>query len=136
MSLPEVHLVGGSRAEAVRLAPVAIAMRRQNRVKPVLVAGGPDPLTFAETMAVFDLAPAPLAAMNLFDEKVIGGDVLLTGNTGVDAARLVRHRRQPWADPQLAALRGENTDNRRGQGTDNRRGQGTDNRRDENTDNR
>jgi UDP-N-acetylglucosamine 2-epimerase (non-hydrolysing) len=194
MSLPEVHLVGGSRAEAVRLAPVAVAMREQGRVDPVLVAAGPDPLTFAETLGAFDLAPdltvvataddavtvtrldrlwsgrtpgaivvqgdsgaalpaalaanwrrvpvvhldagrragylgsatpdessrrllaqlatvhlaaAPLAAMNLFDEKVTGGDVLLTGNTAVDAARMVRHRRQPWSDPALAELRSE-----------------------------
>ncbi len=29
MSLPEVHLVGGTCAEALRLAPVALAMRVQ-----------------------------------------------------------------------------------------------------------
>jgi UDP-N-acetylglucosamine 2-epimerase (non-hydrolysing) len=173
MSLPEVHLVGGTRAEAVRLAPVAIAMRAQGRLDPVLLAAGPDPDAVAETLAVFGLtaqivlpdetepadimrgldelwsvrtpgavvvtgdtaaglgaglaafwrripvvhleagrrsgelasstvaeanrrlltqvatvhlAATPLAAMNLLDERVAGGDVLLTGATMVDAA--------------------------------------------------
>jgi UDP-N-acetylglucosamine 2-epimerase (non-hydrolysing) len=51
------------------------------------------------------LAAAPLAAMNLLDERVPGGDVLLTGNTAVDAALAIRDRRPPYADPSLAALR-------------------------------
>jgi UDP-N-acetylglucosamine 2-epimerase (non-hydrolysing) len=42
------------------------------------------------------LAAAPLAAMNLLDERVIAGDVLLTGGTSVEAARLLAgHIRQP-----------------------------------------
>jgi UDP-N-acetylglucosamine 2-epimerase (non-hydrolysing) len=192
MPLPEVHLVGGTSAEAARLAPVATAMREQARVEPVLLAAGPEPLTFAQTLDVFDLtaalavpagsddaeticrldhlwstrtpaavvvqgdagaslpaavaafwrripvvhldagrrsgdlgaagpaepnrrlltqvstlhlAAAPLAAMNLLDEKVPGGDVLLTGNTAVDAALAIRDRRTPYADPSLSALR-------------------------------
>lgn len=192
MPLPEVHLVGGTIAEAARLAPVATAMREQARVEPILLAAGPEPLSFAQTLAVFDLtaglalpassddaeticrldhlwstrtpsavvvqgdagaslpaavaaywrripvvhldagrrsgdlgaaglaepnrrlltqvstlhlAAAPLAAMNLLDERVPGGDVLLTGNTAVDAALAVRDHRPPYADPSLAALR-------------------------------
>jgi UDP-N-acetylglucosamine 2-epimerase (non-hydrolysing) len=192
MPIPEVHLVGGTSAEAARLAPVATAMREQARVEPILLAAGPEPLTFAETLAVFDLAAelavpasaddaeticrldrlwstrtpaavvvqgdagaslpaavaafwrripvvhldagrrsgdlgatgpvepnrrlltqvstlhlaaAPLAAMNLLDERVPGGDVLLTGNTAVDAALAIRDRRPPYADPALAVLR-------------------------------
>jgi UDP-N-acetylglucosamine 2-epimerase (non-hydrolysing) len=197
MSLPEVHLVGGSRTEAVRLAPIATAMREQARIEPILLAAGSDPLTFTQTLDVFGLTPglavpaeaddtetirrldrlwstrtpaavvvqgdtgaslpaalaaywrripvvhldagrrspdlgctgpvepnrrlltqvstlhlaaAPLAAMNLLDEKVPAGDVLLTGNTAVDAAlalsiRYRGDRRQPYADPTLAALR-------------------------------
>jgi UDP-N-acetylglucosamine 2-epimerase (non-hydrolysing) len=191
MSLPEVHLVGGTSAEAARLAPVATAMRTQARVAPILLAAGPEPLTFAETLGVFGLtavlavpaggndtetirrldrlwstrtpsavvvqgdagaslpaaiaaywrripvvhldagrrsadlgaagpeearrrlltqlstlhlAAAPLGAMNLLDEKVPGGDVLLTGNTAVDAAIAIRDRRRPYADPALSAL--------------------------------
>lgn len=192
MSSHEVHLVGGTMAEAARLAPVATAIREQGRVSPVLVAAGPEPLAFCETLAFFGhtpglavsaqvddaalvarldriwanrtpgavvvdgdgsgalaaamaaswrripvvhldagrrrgylgsdaveegnrrllaqvatvhLAAAPLAAMNLLDERVIGGDVLLTGNTGVDAARAARRLLRPWADPELARLR-------------------------------
>jgi UDP-N-acetylglucosamine 2-epimerase (non-hydrolysing) len=189
MPLPEVHLVGGTSAEAARLAPVATAMREQARVEPILLAAGPEPLSFAQTLDVFDLtaalavpasaddaeticrldqlwstrtpsavvvqgdagaslpaavaaywrripvvhldagrrsgdlgaaephrrlltqvstlhlAAAPLAAMNLLDERVPGGDVLLTGNTAVDAALAIRDRRPPYADPALSALR-------------------------------
>jgi UDP-N-acetylglucosamine 2-epimerase (non-hydrolysing) len=185
MSLPEVHLVGGSRAEALRLAPVAIAMREQGRLDPVLLAAGPDPDAVDRTFAAFGLAahitlptprsgaagwsageieavrrfdllwasrtPAavvlrdslagalaafwrrvpimqldagrrsgdlsaapdgldadrrlmtqlasvhlaatPLAAMNLLDERVAAGDVLLTGSTATDAAQALAARR-------------------------------------------
>lgn len=192
MSLPEVHLVGGTSAEAARLAPVAAAMRDQRRLTPILVAAGPDPQAFTRTLAVFGqtpgltvpaagadddvispldrlwatrtpaavmvqgdgggslpvalaahwrripvvhldagrrsselgsstvaeanrrllaqvstvhLAAAPLAAMNLLDERIAGGDVLLTGNTSIDAAVAVASRRFPYIDPALAELR-------------------------------
>ncbi|WP_433299065.1 UDP-N-acetylglucosamine 2-epimerase [Actinoplanes sp. CA-030573] len=42
--------------------------------------------------ATVHLAPAPLAAMNLLDERVVAGDVLLTGGTAVEAARLMAER--------------------------------------------
>jgi len=192
MSLPEVHLVGGTAAEAARLAPVATAMRDQGRLEPILVAAGPDPLAFTRALAAFQHAPGravlggsagaemicrldrlwathapaaimvqgdggaclpaalaafwrrvpvvhldagrrsselgvttmaegnrrllaqlatvhlaatPLAAMNLLDEGIAGGDVLLTGNTSVDAALATVGRRVPYADPALAELR-------------------------------
>jgi len=185
MSLPEVHLVGGSRAEALRLAPVAIAMREQGRLQPILVAAGPDPDVVDGTFAAFGLTPhitlptgprqpsagsaaageavrrfdllwasrtpaavvlwdslagasaafwrrvpvmqvdagrrtgdltaapgsseadrrlltqfttvhlaaTPLTAMNLLDERVPAGDVLLTGSTVADAAQILAARR-------------------------------------------
>lgn len=177
MSLPEVHLVGGSRAEALRLAPVAIAMREQGRLEPILLAAGPDPDAVDGTFAAFGLTPhitlptgaerteavrrfdllwasrtpaavilrdnlagaaaafwrrvpvmqvdagrrtgdlaaapgsveadrrlltqfatvhlaaTPLAAMNLLDEHVAAGDVLLTGSTVADAAQILAARR-------------------------------------------
>ncbi|WP_433371853.1 UDP-N-acetylglucosamine 2-epimerase [Actinoplanes sp. CA-142083] len=175
MTLPEVHLAGGTRAEALRLAPVAIAMREQGLVAPVLIAAGAEPTAVARTwiacglaadvtlpasadhaaairrydqlwavrtpasvvvrgenlgaalgaywrrvpvmhmdagrrsgslvaddadadrrllaqVATVHLAAAPLAAMNLLDERVVPGDVLLTGGTAVEAARLMAAR--------------------------------------------
>ena len=172
MSLPEVHLVAGTPAEALRLAPVALAMREQGRLTPVLVVTGSDPDAAARMLAAFDLDPqitlpaadeatetvrrfdqvwaartpaavvvrdglapalaafwrrvpimqldagrrsgdlattsaleaqrrllaqvatvhlaaTPLAAMNLLDEGLIGGDMLLTGGTAADGAQLL-----------------------------------------------
>jgi len=177
MSLPEVHLVGGTCADAFRLAPVAVAMRDQNRLRPVLLAGGADPAAVTRTFAAFGLTPevtlpaaadrasaiyrldqlwavrtpaavlvrgddlaaalaaywrripvvhldagrrtgwlgaadaadadrrllaqvatvhlaaTPAAAMNLLDEHVVAGDVLLTGGTAMDAVRALDPRR-------------------------------------------
>ena len=178
MSLPEVHLIGASRAEALRLAPVAIAIRAQGWLTPVLLATGPDPSAVDRTFAAFGLTPqvtiptghepaeairrldalwagrtpgaiilrdcaaaaaaafwrripilqvdagrrfgdltaaapggaeaerrmltqfatvhlaaTPLAAMNLLDERVAAGDVLLTGSTVADATRVLAERR-------------------------------------------
>jgi UDP-N-acetylglucosamine 2-epimerase (non-hydrolysing) len=182
MSLPEVHLVGGTCAEALRLAPVALAIHAQGRLALKLLAGGPDPAGVARTFGAFGLAPhvmlpasapdsgfadtvrrldqlwsvrtpsavlvrgdnlaaalaahwrripvmhldagrrsgslaesgaaeadrrllaqvatvhlaaGPLAAMNLLDEQVIAGDVLLTGGTAVDAAQVLAARGGP-----------------------------------------
>ncbi|MBL7261826.1 UDP-N-acetylglucosamine 2-epimerase [Paractinoplanes lichenicola] len=57
MSLPEVHLVAGSPAEAVRLAPVALAMREQGRLTPIPVATGHAPDAVGLTLAAFGLTP-------------------------------------------------------------------------------
>ena len=188
MTLPEVHLVGGSRAEALRLAPIAIAMREQGTLTPVLMAAGPDPAAVDATYAAFGLTPkitlptgddpaealrrfdilwagrtpaavvtrdflvaglaahwrripiiqidagrrssdvtpvaidadrrllaqiatlhlaaTPLAAMNLLDERVVAGDVLLTGGTAADAAHALagRHGEAPVRSRRLAVV--------------------------------
>jgi UDP-N-acetylglucosamine 2-epimerase (non-hydrolysing) len=183
MSLPEVHLAGGTCAEALRLAPIALAMREQGLIAPFLLAAGPDPTAVSRTwiacglasdvtlpasadlatavrrydqlwasrtpaavvvrgdnlaaalaaywrrvpvmhtdagrrsgslvaddadgerrllaqVATVHLAAAPMAAMNLLDERVVAGDVLLTGGTALEAARLIAARTRPASAPR------------------------------------
>jgi UDP-N-acetylglucosamine 2-epimerase (non-hydrolysing) len=54
-SLPPVHLVAGTRPEAIKLAPVAMAMRAAGRLDPVLVASGQHPAMVTQALAAFDL---------------------------------------------------------------------------------
>ncbi|MBG0560881.1 non-hydrolyzing UDP-N-acetylglucosamine 2-epimerase [Actinoplanes aureus] len=197
MSVREVHLIGGTRPEAVKLAPVALAMREAGLVKPILLASGQHPAMVTQALAAFDLepditlqverssgsqaelltamireldelwsvrtpaavivqgdtttslagalaafwrripvvhleaglrsgdlespfpeegnrrlvaqiaslhlAPTPLAAMNLLDEKINPADVLITGNTVVDATLAVAGRKLPFENTLLAA---------------------------------
>ncbi|BBH65200.1 UDP-N-acetyl glucosamine 2-epimerase [Actinoplanes sp. OR16] len=191
----EVHLIGGTRPEAVKLAPVALAMREAGLLTPVLLASGQHPAMVSQALAAFGLepditltverstgsqaelltamvreldelwsvrtpaavivqgdtttslagalaafwrripvvhleaglrsgdldspfpeeanrrlvaqvaslhlAPTPLAAMNLLDEKIAHTDVLITGNTVVDATLAVAARRMPFETPAL-----------------------------------
>src|SRR5262245_51878945 len=92
MSLPEVHLVGGTCAEALRLAPVASAVRAQGRLTPVLLAGGADPAAVARTFAAFG-RPA---------------DVTLPATE--DPADTLRRLDQLWAvrTPAAVLVRGDN----------------------------
>ena len=52
-----VCLVGGTRPEALKLGPVAAAMREQGRLRPVIVASGQHPSMFHEALSVFGLEP-------------------------------------------------------------------------------
>lgn len=195
---PEVHLVAGTRPEAIKLAPVAGAMRETGRLAPVLVASGQHPSMVSQALAAFGdvaaaslsvrrdtgsqpellaaliqafdrhlaehrpaavmvqgdttttlagalagfwrrlpvvhleaglrsgdlaapfpeegnrrlvapltqlhLAPTAAAVANLRAEGVPEAEIVLTGNTVVDAARAVARRRVPFADPRLAEL--------------------------------
>ncbi|MEV4277671.1 non-hydrolyzing UDP-N-acetylglucosamine 2-epimerase [Actinoplanes xinjiangensis] len=195
----EVHLVGGTRPEAVKLAPVALAMREAGLLTPILLASGQHPAMVTQALAAFDLrpditlqveretgsqaelltamireldelwsvrtpaavivqgdtttslagalaafwrripvvhleaglrsgdlespfpeegnrrlvaqvaalhlAPTPLAAMNLLDEKIPVTDVLITGNTVVDATLAVAARKLPFENADVAAAR-------------------------------
>jgi UDP-N-acetylglucosamine 2-epimerase (non-hydrolysing) len=199
MSLSEVHLIGGTRPEAVKLAPVVAAMRDAGLVRPVMVASGQHPTMVSQALAAFDLvpdvtlqverstgsqaelltemirqldelwtqrppaavivqgdtttslagalaafwrripvvhleaglrsgdldspfpeeanrrlvaqvaqlhlAPTPLAAMNLLDENISTGDVLITGNTVVDATLAVAGRKLPFENAAVARAR-------------------------------
>jgi UDP-N-acetylglucosamine 2-epimerase (non-hydrolysing) len=193
--LPEVHLIGGTRPEAVKLAPVAAAMRASGRLQPVLVASGQHPTMVSQALEAFEqtpdvtltverttgsqpelltemirqldqlfaerppaavivqgdttttlagalaafwrripvihleaglrsgdldspfpeeanrrlvaqvtrlhLAPTALSAMNLLDEGIDGEQVLVIGNTVVDATLHVAARKLPFDDPRL-----------------------------------
>ncbi|WP_426511203.1 non-hydrolyzing UDP-N-acetylglucosamine 2-epimerase [Dactylosporangium sp. McL0621] len=53
--LPEVFLIAGTRPEAIKLAPVAAAMRAAGRLRPVLVASGQHPTMVTQALAAFDV---------------------------------------------------------------------------------
>ncbi|AHH99639.1 UDP-N-acetylglucosamine 2-epimerase (non-hydrolyzing) [Kutzneria viridogrisea] len=57
MMLPEVHLVCGTRPEAVKLAPVALELLSAGRIRPVLVASGQHPAMVRQALAAFGLTP-------------------------------------------------------------------------------
>ncbi|WP_433058368.1 non-hydrolyzing UDP-N-acetylglucosamine 2-epimerase [Dactylosporangium sp. CS-033363] len=195
--LPEVFLIAGTRPEAIKLAPVAAAMRAAGRLTPVLVASGQHPAMVTQALAAFDveadvtlplqrvtgsqpelltemikqldalletrkpaavvvqgdttttlagamaafwrripvvhleaglrsgdldspfpeeanrklvgqlaalhLAPTALAATNLLDESVAPANVLITGNTVVDAALEIAAKELPFDDAGVAA---------------------------------
>jgi UDP-N-acetylglucosamine 2-epimerase (non-hydrolysing) len=199
MNRPEVHLIGGTRPEAVKLAPVVLALREAGLLRPVVVASGQHPAMVHQALTAFDLtpdvtldvergggtqaelltamireldvlfgertpaavvvqgdtttslaaalaafwrripvvhleaglrsgdlespfpeeanrrlvaqiaqlhlAPTPLAAMNLLDEGARTDEVLITGNTVVDASLTVAGRKLPYENPDVAAVR-------------------------------
>lgn len=55
--LPSVHLVVGTRSEAIKMAPLVVALRCAGAVRPVLVATGQHPELVAQALAAFDLVP-------------------------------------------------------------------------------
>lgn len=57
MSRPRVHLVIGTRPEAIKLAPLADALRSAGLVDPVLVATGQHPTMVAQALRAFDQKP-------------------------------------------------------------------------------
>jgi UDP-N-acetylglucosamine 2-epimerase (non-hydrolysing) len=91
MSIPEVHLVCGTGPEAVRLAPVAAALETAGLLRPVLVAGGPEPAGVTRTLAAYHLLP----------------DVTLHHPAGDDDERLgalIRDLDRLWAERTPAAV--------------------------------
>lgn len=57
MPSPEVHLVAGTRPEAIKLAPVAMRMRERGRLRPLLVASGQHPSMASQALAAFGMNP-------------------------------------------------------------------------------
>lgn len=66
-SLPEVFLVAGTRPEAIKLAPVAAAMRSTNRMRPVIVATGQHPTMVHQALAAFGYQPDVQLALDRGD---------------------------------------------------------------------
>src|SRR5437660_973451 len=88
-----VLVVCGTRPEAIKLAPVVLALKaRPSAARVVLCA------------TAQHFAPTPDARDNLLAERVPPGSVTVTGNTVVDALRWVRDRltaadRPAYLDP-------------------------------------
>ncbi len=55
--LPEVWLVAGTRPEAVKMAPVALALAAEGRMRPVVIATGQHPEMVDQALATFGLTP-------------------------------------------------------------------------------
>lgn len=55
--MERVHLVVGTRPEAIKMAPLMLALRRAGRFAPVLVATGQHPTMVAQALAAFGLEP-------------------------------------------------------------------------------
>ncbi|WP_412538902.1 UDP-N-acetylglucosamine 2-epimerase (non-hydrolyzing) [Longispora sp. K20-0274] len=53
--MTEIHLVVGTRPEAIKIAPLVLAARAAGRVTPVIVATGQHPTMVAEALAAFGL---------------------------------------------------------------------------------
>lgn len=54
---PTVCLIGGTRPEALKLAPVAAALSERGRLRPLVVASGQHPTMFHQGLAAFALRP-------------------------------------------------------------------------------
>ncbi len=57
MTRPEVHLIGGTSAETVTLAPVVTAMQATGLLEPVIVASGQHPAAVHRGLAAFGHTP-------------------------------------------------------------------------------
>jgi hypothetical protein len=78
MPLPEVHLIGGTRSEAVKLAPLVAAMRGGGHLTPVPIAGGRYPAIVVQTLAALDIAADVTLAM---EQDSASAGILLTDMT-------------------------------------------------------
>lgn len=54
---PEALLIAGTRPEAIKVAPLALAMAHAGRITPIVVAGGQHPTMVRDALAAFDLEP-------------------------------------------------------------------------------
>jgi UDP-N-acetylglucosamine 2-epimerase (non-hydrolysing) len=70
---PGVWLVGGTRPEALKLAPLAMELKRQGLLRPVIISTGQHPLMFHQGLATFELRPD----RDLFLDRASGGQAEL-----------------------------------------------------------
>jgi UDP-N-acetylglucosamine 2-epimerase (non-hydrolysing) len=98
--LMSVWLVGGTRPEALKLAPLAAAMNGQQRLRPLIVSSGQHPTMFHQGLAAFGLAP---------DREIrVSRD---TGSQAELAARLIEQldRRLVLDSPAAVVVQGDTT---------------------------
>jgi UDP-N-acetylglucosamine 2-epimerase (non-hydrolysing) len=57
MPSPEVHVIAGTRPEAIKVAPVAARIRERGRLRAVLVASGQHPTMATQALSAFGLRP-------------------------------------------------------------------------------
>lgn len=84
---PAVWLLGGTRADAVKLAPLAAALRRHGHVRPLLVSGGQDRAMFRRSLAASGARPDRDIRLG---RRVLGRGVLGRGRPGTGARLAAR----------------------------------------------
>jgi len=97
---PRVLVVMGTRPEAIKLAPVVEALRRQGRLEPVLVATSQHAELLAQALAPFGLEPE-------VDLKV-----MTAGQTPTRVAAVVLERLEPVMErvrPEWTVVQGDTT---------------------------
>ena len=92
MEVPEVWLIGGTRPEAIKLAPLALALSHGRRVAPMIVSTGQHPTMFHQGLEAFGLNPD----LALEPNRVTGTQAELVSLLTHDLDFAVR-RRQPSA---------------------------------------
>jgi UDP-N-acetylglucosamine 2-epimerase (non-hydrolysing) len=75
VTLPRVHLVVGTRPEAIKMAPLVLAMKRAELLDPVLVTTGQHSEMVEQALSAFDLEPDTRFRLN----RVSGDQAELVG---------------------------------------------------------
>src|SRR5687767_12378222 len=98
--LPEVHLIAGTRPEAIKMAPVVAAINAAGRMKPVLVASGQHPTMVSQALAAFDQVPDVVLPL----ERSTGGQAELLTEMAKQLDALFAERR-----PAAVLVQGDTT---------------------------
>jgi len=97
---PSVCLVGGTRPEGLKLAPVAVAMREGARLSPVIISSGQHPTMFHQALEGFQLRPDVSVELTRRD----GGQVELTSLLLSELDRVFRD-----CQPDAVVVQGDTT---------------------------